>query len=130
MSEIMQDNIKIDRCNTCKSTFLDFMELKAMILWVQKSKSFTQIPIKKVSERHKGTIYACPKCKNSMSEREYNYGSKIHIDLCKHCWGVYLDKSELKQIKNHEKKVLKRQQERNERKRKEHDIYLKLRNKL
>jgi len=51
----------------------------------------------------KRTQHACPYCRTMLMEVAYD-DSKIKIDFCKHCRGIWLDRGEFKQIINYLKR--------------------------
>ena len=93
--------IEIDECSVCKSVFLEFSELKNFIDGVDMHHSVEDASeIKKWDGKkdHIAHDYTCPWCESEMHEREFNYGSGIHIDFCKWCGATFLGESELKEI--------------------------------
>ena len=103
--EERKNGIKVDACNKCHWIFLEFSELKHFIDSVNESDKEVKIAeVDKWDFRkdHIGKVYCCAHCQSDMNEREFNYGSGIHIDFCRWCWATFLWEWELQEILDHE----------------------------
>lgn len=103
MKIVKIENIEIDECQDgCHGIWFDINELKKLdektegsgpelerILSYERAWDFN--PLRKVK---------CPKCNEKMERHEYIDASRIFIDECFKCGGIWLDKGELGAIRN------------------------------
>ncbi|MBD3242411.1 MAG: hypothetical protein GF331_17605 [Chitinivibrionales bacterium] len=95
-------DIEVDRCAACGGTWLDAGELERVEETYEKDHSteLAAIPSDvirsmEMARQQAAPRRACPKCSREMERREYGYCSRILIDACPACRGVWLDKGEL-----------------------------------
>ncbi len=99
MEKMMFYHTEVDYCPNCLGVWFDKGELQLVKdekdaqlqwldfdLWRDKSK----FSVLKIDKR-------CPACHVPFVEVHYD-DSKVKIDFCKHCQGVWLDRGEFKQI--------------------------------
>lgn len=97
MREIFLSGYPIDLCERCYGVFLDAGELT--LTQEQNLEVFGQ---KEAfgTKRDRPVALPCPACQNGMQEIVFAYDSKIYIDHCENCDGVFLDQGELLAIDN------------------------------
>lgn len=98
MQTIIQNWVEIDICNSCWWTFFDFWELVDFIDTVQTSTKIEEKIIRWDDKKDHENILFCPSCSNGMEEKEYLYDSWIHVNFCKNCYSLFLDKWEISSI--------------------------------
>jgi Zn-finger nucleic acid-binding protein len=100
-----ESNVVVDKCPRCSGIFLDKGELEA----IQEIKERSYEEELKVIPDDVAAAYAiarqkqqgtanCPKCAREMFAKEYAYCSRILIDVCPTCAGVWLESGELKAL--------------------------------
>lgn len=89
--------VTVEECPHCNGTFFDKGEIEQArsedqdgLRWLSHL-SFSA----KDKAEHKG--FLCPNCGSSMESLQYPH-SKVTIDKCPHCHGVWLDKGELDKV--------------------------------
>ncbi len=110
--EIYEANIEIDVCESCGGKWLDKGELETIQKTIEKdySNELGSIPseviqeMEKIRQQNQGII-KCPKCKVDMELKEAKYNSKMLIDVCNTCGGVWLDDGELKTLEKYFEKT-------------------------
>lgn len=88
----------VDMCEKCQGMFFELDEL-APILRQPVYESFTDIAYGDGAPDRTSEL-SCPKCGDAMQEMEYA-DSKIHIDHCESCQGLFLDRGEQDEIRNY-----------------------------
>ncbi len=95
-------DIVVERCAACGGTWLDAGELERIEETREKDhrEELSAIPpdivrSMEMARQQAAPDRACPKCARVMERREYGYCSRILIDTCPSCRGVWLDKGEL-----------------------------------
>jgi len=99
MQKALFHNVEVDYCPECLGIFFDKDELRLakddkdqqlnwldFDIWRDKGR-FSVMQINK----------RCPACRLPFIEVRYD-DSKVKIDFCKHCQGIWLDRGEFKQI--------------------------------
>jgi hypothetical protein len=102
LEKVLFHNVEVDYCPKCLGMWFDKDELRLskddkdeqlnwldVDLWRDKKK-FQALQIFKY----------CPSCRTGLVEISYD-NSKVKVDFCKHCLGVWLDRGEFKQIINY-----------------------------
>ena len=102
LEKILFHNVEVDYCPKCLGIWFDIDELRMakddkdknlnwvdVDLWREKSKF-------KVSRQDKH----CPADRSGLVEVNYD-NSKVKVDFCKMCNGIWLDRGEFKQIINY-----------------------------
>jgi hypothetical protein len=102
LEKVLFHNVEVDYCPKCLGIWFDIDELRFVKdnkdenlnwldvdLWRDKGR-FDVVRIKKF----------CPVCRVGLQEIRYD-DSKVKIDFCKMCNGVWLDRGEFKQIMNY-----------------------------
>jgi len=100
-----ESNVVVDKCPRCSGVYLDKGELEA----IQEIKENAYEEELKAIPDDVAAAYAiarqkqqgpasCPKCAREMSAKEYAYASRILIDVCPQCAGIWLDAGELKAL--------------------------------
>ena len=109
--KIKISDVLIDKCSSCKGLWFDKDELRLAkdkklpdAKWLDieikdKSLNWFQIDLWKdeIKFKAKKDIKLCPHCKIPLYKINYN-DSKIEIDVCGVCKGIWLDAYELKKI--------------------------------
>lgn len=107
LKEFFSQDLNLARCFNCHGIWFDKNELKKVIderdmdlawmhfdLWSDKGK-FSAAPGKKI----------CPKCKKTMAVLSYD-NSRVEMDVCADCNGVWLDSGEFTKIVDFLEKAL------------------------
>jgi len=94
--------VEIDICNSCQWMFLEYWEIGEIINHTSFNKVFETIQKWDFKKDNINKDIICSSCKIIMEEREYIYWSWNHINFCKKCKAIYLDKWELDDIQNYE----------------------------
>lgn len=102
MQQALFHNVEVDYCPECLGVWFERDELK----WAknEKDKEFNWLDFD--IWRDKGrfkvakTNRVCPACRVLFVQVQYD-DSKVKIDFCKRCWGMWLDRGEFKQIINY-----------------------------
>ncbi len=92
-------NTAVDYCSKCLGIWFDKDELKQAINEKEKDLNWLDIDLWKDSKKlnFKWGIRKCPHCRIPMYELYYG-DSKVIIDICKTCNGIWLDRAEFKKI--------------------------------
>ena len=91
------NGVVVDLCSGCEGVWLDAGELATL--------AGTVLDVPKDNPKSRITNLHCPKCYGELLERPYSGDSKVLVDICGRCDGVFLDKGELHQIRKFESKV-------------------------
>lgn len=102
LEKILFNNVEVDFCPKCLGMWFDEDELR--MVKDNKDKSLNWLDIDLWRDRSRFEVFHtnryCPDCRVGLSEIKYDE-SKIKIDFCKKCQGVWLDRGEFKQIMNY-----------------------------
>lgn len=92
--------VRVDECENCKGIWFDEGELRAakdntdnylrwidFVIFEDKPNKYTTAPSKKI----------CPKCKEKLKSQTFMH-SKVVIDACPQCKGIWLDNHEFENI--------------------------------
>ncbi len=91
--------IDLDKCNKCNGLWFDEGELKKI-----EKMELTGTDLSKLDVNNHGKLEfntgsgKCPKCENPLVEINFMYESKIKVDACEVCGGLWLDEGELIEI--------------------------------
>lgn len=98
----MFHNVEADYCPKCLGMWFDKDELRLAKDDKDKQINWVDIDLWRDKGKFKITrIYKfCPVCRVGLIEISYD-GSKIKVDFCKKCSGVWLDRGEFKQVINY-----------------------------
>lgn len=91
--------VDIDECSGCKGMWFDKDELRKAKDETDPDLNWMDFELWKHQDRFHVVAkpIKCPKCNNTMAA--INYGkTKIEVDYCTHCRGVWLDAGEFKKI--------------------------------
>ncbi|MCF7826036.1 MAG: zf-TFIIB domain-containing protein [Candidatus Marinimicrobia bacterium] len=91
--------IQIDECEKCEGIWLEEAELRQVKDKIDSDLNWMDFEILKHPEKFKPKAKrtACPSCKKAMSVLDYDE-TKVEIDYCTECKGVWLEKNELESI--------------------------------
>ncbi len=102
LEKVLFHNVEADYCPKCLSMWFDKNELRlakdkkdAQLNWVD----FDLWRDKKKFQLSRGDKH-CPNCRVGLQEVKYD-DSKVKIDFCEMCQGIWLDRGEFKQIINY-----------------------------
>ena len=104
LTQEIYEGVEIDRCPSCKGTWLDSGELTKII--DTREEAFDTALVQETLETassgvppgEEATVVKCPKCDSAMRANNYDYKSGIIIDTCRNGHGVWLDGKELEKI--------------------------------
>ena len=113
-SRTYEGSVEIDECPSCQGIWLDKGELEKIEETREHKygdfikEGMDPRPFSDPSTVRGAAISAdtpmpdrdltCPSCRNPMYQKEHGYFSKIMIDCCLNCEGIWLDKGELQDI--------------------------------
>ena len=89
----MKEGVRVDICPQCKGMWLDHGELKALVEARMSERSGPE-----VLAHAKRTEFDCPDCGQPLFKRRFERRSKIRIEQCSLCAGIFLDVGQLKQV--------------------------------
>ena len=91
--------IEVDECQKCKGVWYDKDELRQAKDASDSDLNWMDFEIWKHEDQFKSTscVHSCPTCMEPMVTLEYGK-SKVIIDYCQSCKGIWLDKGEFKRI--------------------------------
>ncbi len=105
LQKAMFNNVVVDYCPECLGIWFDKDELRQAK--DEKDKNLNWVDIDLWRDRPKFSAIRiskfCPKCRVGLCEIGYD-SSKVKVDYCKMCKGVWLDRGEFKQIINYLKR--------------------------
>jgi uncharacterized protein len=105
LEKVLFHNVEVDYCPRCLGVWFDQDELK----WAKDDKdaqlNWLDFDVWRDKSRFalKPSPKMCPVCRVMLTEVRYD-DSKVKIDFCKHCQGIWLDRGEFKQIINYLKR--------------------------
>lgn len=87
---VSSKGVEVDRCNRCKGVWFDAQELSRILTTVST----------RLSPPRGATVTrrTCPKCFIPLAAFDYP-DSDVEIDMCPECHGLWLDRSEFREIK-------------------------------
>ena len=108
--KIYEGDVEIDMCNICAGIWLDKGELEAIQQLRENNYKQAHTERHLMSSQIKNAYHLgtkpedrklnCPKCSQTLIQKEYGYASLILIDVCTNntCQGIWLDKGELQAL--------------------------------
>jgi len=102
LEKVLFHNVEADYCPKCLGIWFDTEELRLAKDDKEESLNWVDVDLwrdKSKFEVMQGKKY-CPIDRTGLVEVQYD-GSKIKVDFCKMCHGVWLDRGEFKQIINY-----------------------------
>lgn len=105
LQQVLFHNVEVDYCPECLGVWFDNNELRLAKDEKDKQLNWLDFDIWRDTSRFDfaRTQRSCPVCRIMLMEIKYD-DSKIKIDFCKHCSGIWLDRGEFKQIINYLKR--------------------------
>lgn len=93
--------VEMNECEKCEGIWFEKDELKKVKDHTDSDLNWMDFEIWKHQDRFKAkeTKYDCPNCSSAMDVLDYD-STKVEIDYCSNCHGVWLDKNELENIIN------------------------------
>ena len=82
--------VAIDRCVECRGLWVETGELGVLL--------GTPADLPQAPEPGKDNGRRCPACGVGMFERRYDSASKVRLDACPRCHGIWLDPGELQAL--------------------------------
>lgn len=101
LKNVTVKDMALDICNSCDGIWLDKDELiKVTDKTIEELKDSSISPSLELDKTFKNVEnkLLCPKCNSLMANYIYSYDSKVRIDSCKVCKGIWLDDGEIKKI--------------------------------
>ena len=90
------NGFELDVCSNCLGVWFDEGELGKMAKLPKQGFESRQ-PTAPVPLTH--LQRSCPMCQTTLESSQYQYTSKITIDRCQKCGGVFIDQGELEEIR-------------------------------
>lgn len=97
-SNIVQDNIQVERCASCHGLWFDAMELQDLL----KSNGSERIDTGSESDFRKTSQvedYRCPKDGTRMIKMAHHRQNHVWYESCNTCYGIFLDATEFTDLK-------------------------------
>ena len=102
---IYEADVEVDQCPSCQGIWLDRGELFAVERstendYSDRLKNSVRMYSEEVvsNNQNKTRQLSCPSCGDALYEKEHGFFSKIMIDTCIGCRGIWLDRGELKAL--------------------------------
>ncbi|MBX4201010.1 zf-TFIIB domain-containing protein [Candidatus Parcubacteria bacterium] len=99
MQKILFHQVEVDYCPECLGIWFDYDELR--LAKDEKDEQLNWLDFDVWRDKGKFVVSPsdkrCPKCRIPLVEVAYD-NSKVKIDYCKNCKGIWLDRGEFKQI--------------------------------
>ena len=91
--------IVVDECTNCEGIWFDNDELRQVKDETDSDLNWMDFEIWKHEDKFKvkSKRYDCPNCGNLMDVLDYD-NTKVEIDYCANCKGIWLDKNELQKL--------------------------------
>ncbi len=89
------EGVVVDFCTSCKGVWFDKNELAQ---YIEISKDIPELD--EMKEAAKDTDLICPKCNGFLEELPFSSKSKLMIDRCQECGGIFFDAGELMAAEN------------------------------
>lgn len=102
LEKILFHNVEADCCPKCMGIWFDKDELRLAKDDKDKNLNWVDIDLWRDKKRFKisRSKKMCPVCRVALCEVGYD-NSKVKVDFCKMCEGIWLDRGEFKQIINY-----------------------------
>lgn len=93
------DSVQVKECPVCKGLFFEKGELGEATQAIEPDLDWVDFDIWKHEDQFQmvGSALLCPNDNTQMVTTKYGQDS-VEIDLCAHCYGVWLDKGEFEKI--------------------------------
>ena len=93
------EGIQIDECEQCEGIWLEEVELRQLKDKIDADLNWMDFEILRHPElfKPKAKRTHCPSCQDSMDVLDYDK-TKVEIDYCSSCKGIWLEKNELERI--------------------------------
>ena len=105
MERVLFHSVEADYCPECLGIWFDADELR--LAKDDKDKQLNWLDVDLWRDKDKFEIFGskrhCPVCRAALCQVNYDQ-SKVKVDFCKSCQGVWLDRGEFKQIINYLKR--------------------------
>ncbi|MFC1746163.1 zf-TFIIB domain-containing protein, partial [Candidatus Riflebacteria bacterium] len=106
LKNTVYEGIQIETCTSCEGEWLDFGELKKVIDTVEDTFTPEEMEmVESIDDNNFDVVdqspddLNCVNCRNQKLDRvQYASSTKVFIDKCPFCKGVWLDKGELESI--------------------------------
>ncbi len=115
VKEIYEADVEIDKCPKCRGIWLDPGELETIqqTQEIDYSNLLDRGENKEAIEYNRerqlsDTVISCPACTAAMDILEHNHNSRIVIDYCSSCHGIWLDEGELQALEIYYERELKK----------------------
>jgi len=105
LEKVLFHDIEVDYCPKCLGIWFDKDELRLAKDDKDKNLNWVDVDLWRDKKRFKVSLSdrRCPVCRISLREVGYD-DSKVKVDFCKMCEGVWVDRGEFKQIINYLKR--------------------------
>jgi Zn-finger nucleic acid-binding protein len=90
-ARVKSTGVKVDSCPQCKGVWFDAGELQAVLSVAAKE---LRIPPNAL----KSAVLNCPRCSSALYRFPYPR-TKVKVEMCKDCGGLWLDAGEFNEIK-------------------------------
>ncbi len=102
LEKVLFHNVEVDYCPECLGIWFDENELRLAKDDKDKQLNWLDFDIWRDTSRFdfERTQHFCPVCRIMLMEVGYD-DSKVKVDFCKKCQGIWLDRGEFKQIINY-----------------------------
>lgn len=97
--KVYEADVRVDCCPTCKGTWLDRGELERIQATIEHDYSEALAGVVdrfyKLAQEKERPPGPCPHCRVPLAQKPHPYCSRVLIDLCAKCGGIWLDSGEL-----------------------------------
>jgi len=102
LEKVLFHNVEVDYCPKCLGIWFDNDELRLVKDDKDEQLNWLDVNLWKNKEDFKvsSSIKHCPVCRVALTEVGYDK-SKVKVDFCKMCNGIWLDRGEFKQVINY-----------------------------
>ena len=90
-ARVKSTGVKVDSCPQCKGVWFDAAELEAVLSIAAKELMVPPTALK-------SAVLHCPRCSSALYRFPYPQ-TKVKIEVCKDCGGLWLDAGEFDEIK-------------------------------
>ena len=99
METVLFHNVEVDYCPECLGVWFDQNELEFAKEDADAQLNWLDIDVWRDKNKFavSPTMRLCPVCRIPLFEVGYD-SSRVTIDFCKHCQGIWLDRGEFKQL--------------------------------
>jgi hypothetical protein len=102
LEKVLFHNVEVDYCPKCLGIWFDKDELRLAKDDKDQQLNWVDVDLWRDKKKFKALRIAkhCPVCRAGLCEISYDE-SKVKVDFCKMCQGIWLDRGEFKQIVNY-----------------------------